>query len=417
MNKSSVGHTRFFDPARLAVLITAFVFSQHTFSSNDYMAEISKISAEAEEKREAYREQANTLIKETLASEQTRDARAEAQELVGSLSQSNETMREAARERNKQQMAGFNTIIFASKSLGHAGLKEIMQVASGREDTVIVFRGIEKGANLGEAMWEIQEIAAAHDPMPNILINPELFSKYKIDSVPAVVLLEETINAADDDASFIGRVVGIYNPDWLKREIKNSQTADLGKRGDTADILEPDLTEEIKRRMMGIDWEDKKQQAIQRFWAKQNFHTLPRATKSSVRLIDPTIEVTKDITDAEGSVIIAKGTKINPLDMRPFNTVMVIFDPLDRKQIDLVQTELASIRASEPGKKIVLMATQFDSIKGWDSYKEVTDTFNTEVFLLKPEIISRFELNAVPSVVTARGKNFEIKEMGAGAVQ
>nr|MBG9386379.1 conjugal transfer protein TraW [Klebsiella pneumoniae] len=100
---------------------------------------------------------------------------------------------------------------------------------------------------------------------------------------------------------------------WLAREVDNGEKGDLGVKGPVEKISEPDLIDVAKKRLANIDWEEKKKQAIERFWTKQNFNELPRAPKSRTREIDPSVMITSDISTPDGTVFAHAGDVINPL--------------------------------------------------------------------------------------------------------
>ncbi len=51
-------------------------------------------------------------------------------------------------------------LVFASLSLGEQGLDDVLTAVSGQPDSVIVFRGIPEGMNLGQGVKAIQALAA-----------------------------------------------------------------------------------------------------------------------------------------------------------------------------------------------------------------------------------------------------------------
>ncbi|MHB4491971.1 hypothetical protein ACYB5X_25510 [Klebsiella pneumoniae] len=130
--------------------------------------------------------------------------------------------------------------------------------------------------------------------------------------------------------------------------------------------------------------------------------------------------ITSDISTPDGTVFAHAGDVINPLcdpkevckpGTRPFTQAVVVFDPLDKKQMELLAKKLPEIK-QEPGvQRITYIATEFDKDKGWDSYKSVTDNFDAPVYLLTPDLITRFELEHTPSIITARGKKFVVREL------
>ncbi len=73
--------------------------------------------------------------------------------------------------------------------------------------------------------------------------------------------------------------------------------------------------------------------------------------------------------------------------------------------MELLAKKLPEIKL-EPGvQRITYIATEFDKDKGWDSYKSVTDNFDAPVYLLTPDLITRFELEHTPSVITPEARS------------
>ncbi|MEK9497179.1 TrbC family F-type conjugative pilus assembly protein [Photorhabdus sp. P32] len=337
-------------------------------------------------------------------------AQAEVAEFFKQLQSTNPTLKEMRlKQAEKSIYTDHKILVFASLSLGDQGLDDVLSAISGNPDAVVVFRGIPEGMNLGQGVKVIQTLAAKKNPVPNIIINPTLFKTYNITSVPTIVMLNDEPQL-EDPPKAIAKVSGLSDPTWLSQEVKNGEKKDFGVKGPIEDISEPDLIEVAKKRLANINWEEKKKQAIERFWIKQNFNELPSAKKSRTREITPSIMITSDISAPDGTLIAKQGAIINPLDTRPFTQAVVVFDPLDKKQMKVLNNALLTIK-QEPGiHRIIYIATQFDKGKGWDSYKEVTDLFDAPVYLLTPDIISRFELEFTPSIITARNKKFVIRE-------
>ena len=76
---------------------------------------------------------------------------------------------------------------------------------------------------------------------------------------------------------------------------------------------------------------------------------------------------------------------------------------------------LTLIAKREGVQSTTLIATQFDSLDGWDSYRSVTDHFEAPVYLLTPDIVQRFEIERLPSVITSDGKAFVVEELTKGS--
>lgn len=299
------------------------------------------------------------------------------------------------------------TYIFVSYSLGDEALKAMMKRNAGKAHTVFVMRGIPEGMGLGEGISRMQALASQVEPMPNIIIDPMLFTLFGIKAVPSVVRAttpEQSVLNKDAKPTLIAKVEGLHNDAWLLDRVSMGHTGDLGQQGPIKAIDEPDMIEMMKKRILAIDWEEKKSQAVKRFWQGQTFDVLPQATEYRVRTLDPSVFVTHDIKDMNGNVIQAAGTTINPLKLRPFNTALIIFNPLRAEEVALVQDKLKTFRGLE--KRIQLLVTQMDRKRGWDAYTEITERFDEPIFLLTPEVKARFEIEVTPSLVTADNKSY-----------
>lgn len=324
-------------------------------------------------------------------------AKTEAMALLKQLQQSNPTLKEMQRRQaEKSTDTAHKILVFTSRSLGKQGLEDILTAVSGNSEAVIVFRGIPKGMNLGQGVMLIQTLAAKKDPVPNIIIDPTLFRTYKITSVPTIVVLDEDEPLPGEPPKIVAQVSGLSDPAWLIREIKSGERGNFGIKGPVEAISEPDLIEVAKARFANIDWEQKKKQAIKRFWKKQSFNELPPAKKARTRKLDPSILITRDITTLDGRLIAKKGETINPLDKR---------------QIAALAKALPEIQKAPGVQQITYIATRFDREKGWDSYQAVSDHFDAPIYLLTPDLVSRFELEVTPSIITAKDKKFIIREL------
>lgn len=298
---------------------------------------------------------------------------------------------------------GGRVIFFVSFSMGSDGLEDVLETASTTPDSIVVFRGIRDEKNFAKSITEMQSLAAKQTPIPNVIIDPTLFRDYNVKQVPTIILLD------DDKTKDIARVSGLSNPSWLLSKVDSGHKGDFGVMGDVVEIYERDLIEVMKEKAASIDWEKKKEAAIKRFWERQQFNELPRAARSRIRTIDPSILITDDIRDADGKTIVAKGTKINPLEKLPFTQALVVFDPLDEKQTRAVDDRLKQLR--EKYSRITLIVTRFDRTDGWKSYKNITDHFDMPVFNLTNDVRSRFDIQYVPSIVSSESLAFRVEEI------
>jgi len=411
MTRSLAAPTRYFKAAlAAAVIIAAPAMAQQTSQSplTDEDMEIVRKSKEIAESAQA------AEMPDWLRTDNAKFSAAhqEAKELVQQLQQTDPTMKRMNElAKAKTRFSNQKVVVFASRSLGSQGLKDLLDMASGNPDVLVVFRGIPENANLGEAMLEIQQMAAERDPVPNIVINPVLFTEYNVTSVPTIIVRKEQSVLPGELPEEVARVAGLSNPAWLLRQVEAGTDGDLGVRGPVENISEPDLIELMKKRFAKIDWEEQKRGAVKNFWNKQNFRELPEAHKDRVRELDPTVYISEDITAPDGTLIAKQGDLINPLDVAPFTQAVVVLDPLDEDQVARVKEALPRINQVPGVTRITYIVTRLDREEGWDSYTKTTDTFDAPVFLLTPDVAQRFELEYVPSIITAQGKRFVVEEL------
>lgn len=289
-------------------------------------------------------------------------------------------------------------VMFVSFSLGDTALKGIFEEASRQDDALLVFRGPKPGQKLPALFADLKRLLKDIDPVPNIVIDPVRFQKWAVTSVPAIVV------EADDKVLL--QVKGVSSLSWLNDKLKTSATGNLGRLGDVYDIAEIDLLEEIKRRMAAIDWRQKQQQAIARFWDQQRFEVLPVALENRERVIDMTITAPRNLTAPNGQLIVRAGQTVNPLDKMPFGLCLIVFDATETAQVQWIR----QWSCQDKKARVMYLATSVSRQDGWDGLKALETSLNSSVYLLTPDVRSRFQLQHVPSLVEQTGNRLMVHE-------
>ena len=132
---------------------------------------------------------------------------------------------------------------------------------------------------------------------------------------------------------------------------------DLGVRGESWPIAEPDLLERIEARLTGMErsGELARLQAEARAQARAGLEAPDRipgmapARESGTRLFDPAVTVGRDIRAADGTLIAAAGTRIDPLRHAPLTRDLLFIDGTR-------EAEVAWALGYGPPAKIVLLA-------------------------------------------------------------
>lgn len=302
------------------------------------------------------------------------------------------------------------TVIAVSRSLGDKALAEIFAGFSGRQNASIAFRGVPEGQKIGASLIKLQKLAMKHNPMPSVQLDPTIFRDHNIKSVPEILYLGAGKWGENGcRRPLVARVQGVTSPEFIFARIESGDDGDFGVRGPTELISEPDLIAVMQAKVKTIDWDQKVSGAKRRMWDNVPLVTLPPATNTQRRQVDASVVATQDILAQDGSIIVPAGKRVNPLSMRPWTQSLIVFDPLDikQKEIALWQAEKARAKNLKP----VPFITQYDSSRGVDLLNELASEFGTQVFVLSPDIRSRFHLSVSPSVVTANQSHFIIDEI------
>jgi conjugal transfer pilus assembly protein TraW len=289
-----------------------------------------------------------------------------------------------------------------SRSLGPAQLREIFQLAAGRPGVRVVFRGVGEGERLVDFLAEIHALLTGIEPVPEVVLDPMRFRSTGVETVPALV--------ADGPDGERARVYGLADPAWLQAQLAAGRHGDLGVRGPTGAVSEPDLIEELQRRVAVLDLVRLREQALARYWSRVELETLPVAASARERDLDPTLSASADLRLPDGTVLVAAGTRLNPLDRLPFSQRLVVFDATDPAQIGTARR----LGASAGGRRVTYLATRLDRSRGWQGLEALEDTLDAPVYLLTPGVRARFGLERVPAYVEAVGRAFRVTEVPPG---
>ena len=289
-------------------------------------------------------------------------------------------------------------VMFISFSLGESVLKDIFEEASGQDDVLLVLRGPKPQQKLPGLFADLKALLQDIDPVPNIVIDPTRFQKWDVTTVPEIVV-------EDQDKATL-RIKGVTSLAWLKSRQDAGRKGDLGRFGEVYEIAEIDLLEEIKKRLAAIDWPQKQQQALARFWEKRQFEVLPIAQENRDRSIDLTVTAPRDVIAPDGNLIIRAGQSFNPLDKLAFGLCLIVFDATEKAQVDAVR----HLSCRDKTARVLYLATKLPRQDGWENLKTLETTFNAPVYLLTPDVRQRFQLQKVPALVEQSGNRVLVRE-------
>lgn len=178
---------------------------------------------------------------------------------------------------------------------------------------------------------------------------------------------------------------------------------DLGVVGETYSIAEKDALREIEERARQIDWvkyfnKEKMEKVVRKFKPEDMTPLMP-AERNKTFTVDMTHTLEHDIPDGRGGILYPKGYMFNPLDYVAFPNTLVFINGADRRQVEWFKAS-----AYYKDHKVMLLITD-------GTFQEISKELKRPVFYAKKEIVKRFRLKAVPSVVVQKDRNMEVKEI------
>ena len=183
-----------------------------------------------------------------------------------------------------------------------------------------------------------------------------------------------------------------------------ASAADLGVRGATWAIAEPDLLAEIETRLLEMQRsgalarleEEARLRAQRTLEEPSPVPGIAPATRERSRLFDPAITVARDIRTPDGMLIAAAGARVNPLARHPLTRDLLFVD--GRRQ-----AEVAWALAHGRPAKIVLLAGRPLDLMRRHGRPFFFDTGGT--------LAARFGIAATPSLLEQAGTRLRITEI------
>lgn len=182
----------------------------------------------------------------------------------------------------------------------------------------------------------------------------------------------------------------------------------LGIYGETFEISEEDLLEQIERRLTEMRVSGKLDRLEEEFAdrAKAKIKRpvpVPRITHTSeprTWAFDPSWTSPEDIRDTEGRLVIAAGQTVNPLDAVRMRTPLLLIDGDEQTHVDWATRES---ELSPWGVKIILVnGAPF----------ELEKSIQQPVFFDQEGLITtKFGIRAVPAKISQLGRELQVEEV------
>lgn len=187
--------------------------------------------------------------------------------------------------------------------------------------------------------------------------------------VAAVGETRSTVSPSGDD-------LGVIGPQWPIRE---------------TDLLDAMLSKVRQKQRSGetAQLAARMKQQAQNYAQSPPSLRLARAVRHRSSHFDPSIVVPDDIRDAQGRVLYAKGTTVNPLQHYPLSKTLLLIDASDADQLAWLKRRLT--RETTTTSKVILTG---------GSPTELAKTLQRPVFFdQNGTLIQRFGIRAVPATV------------------
>lgn len=181
---------------------------------------------------------------------------------------------------------------------------------------------------------------------------------------------------------------------------------DYGQQGAVFPVVEPDLLEQIRARLQHLEANgetarlnaDLKRRTIARVNRPEPVAGLSLAQVMRQWRFDPTIRVEQDISDDKGRLIIAAGTRVNPLDTMGLRQRLVFIDGDDPAQL-----AWATKRYKAADAKLILVRGAPLELMRVRQRRFYFDQGGT--------LVRHFGIRAVPATVEQQGRILMVSEV------
>ena len=183
---------------------------------------------------------------------------------------------------------------------------------------------------------------------------------------------------------------------------------DLGVRGATWPVAEPDLLAEIEARLLQLHRsgelarleDEARERARQRLEEPEPVPGIALARELRSRPFDPAIVVARDIRTPDGTLIAAAGTRIDPLERLPLTRDLLFVD--GRRDAEIAWA-LERMRSGDRPAKIVLLAGRPLDLMHRHRRPFFFDTGG--------QLAARFGIAATPTLVERDGARLRLTEI------
>tara|TARA_R110002050_G_scaffold188556_1_gene323145 strand:- start:9171 stop:9539 length:369 start_codon:yes stop_codon:yes gene_type:complete len=115
---------------------------------------------------------------------------------------------------------------------------------------------------------------------------------------------------------------------------------------------------------------------------------------------------TKPLVNRAGVVLAKAGDKFNPLAQMPDAYLgLYIVDPTDALQLAWLDKYKDQFDYRDQ-----IIVTRLDDRNGWEQLGDLRKRYKRDIYLLEKELITKFAIKAVPSVVSVEKNYIKVRE-------
>ncbi|MEW6542473.1 MAG: TrbC family F-type conjugative pilus assembly protein [Nitrospirota bacterium] len=299
-----------------------------------------------------------------------------------------------------------------------------------RLGATVVVNGLV-GSSLNETIAAFRALATPEQAVP-IVIDPIRIREWHVETSPTLVLKRDHRYLAlsgGEPVDGLLRALALVNrnvrptSEWLLRHpapwwdpdrkdprpLLPEVTASANHRGTRPGwpLVERPLDQALKERIRQVNWKSLTAAAQARLAeriAEGPGLTLPAATKARTRLVDPSARLTKDFS-VNGTTLFKTGASMNPLADQNLRFRYLFIDGTDPRQVQLAR-KLAGAMSDEPPLRVVLLRGNWRQVAHQIKVKHV--------YWAQAPMLSRWQVERAPSLVTQRGVVLQVEEFPLG---
>ncbi|MGH8159232.1 MAG: hypothetical protein ACREPQ_14020 [Rhodanobacter sp.] len=289
-------------------------------------------------------------------------------------------------------------LVFISTAMSPTDFRGALDASAVDKHVHLILRGLPPGTDVIHLQAWLKPWLEPYKggPVPNIEMNPPMWVKFHVTDAPTAVVTH--------DGQEVARARGVFSPTWLAQQMR-TRKGDLGTFGPMVAPNEVDPAIEVMARAKAFDWDGYKKKMVDGYWTSHQLAALPRARLDSTTFIDPTMVVTRDIVLPNGRVVLRAGQHVNPLQVSPMKTTLLLLDAGDALQRAWVKDQIRAL--GDAPYTVISVSAPGD----WAEWNEWSAAVGVRLYSFVPALAARIPITAVPARVTQFGDRLKVEQI------